>query len=120
MIDARSARLRGVLAPVVTSFHANLDANFGAFVRHCKWPLENGAGFAIFGTNSEANSSTVAERIRLTDALLEAGPPASSMMPGTGTPSLVDTVLITRHAVDAGAAGVLVLPPFFSKEISDD
>ncbi|MGF6922935.1 dihydrodipicolinate synthase family protein [Paraburkholderia sp. 40] len=82
----------------------NLDANVGAFVRHCKWLLEKGAGLAIFGTNSQANSLTVAERIRLADALLDAGLPASSMMPGTGTPSLVDTVLLTRHAVDAGAA----------------
>lgn len=120
MIDARSTRLRGVLAPVVTPFRANLDVNAGKFVRHCAWLLENGAGLAIFGTNSEANSLSVAERIRLTDTLLEAGLPAAAMMPGTGTSSLVDTVLLTRHAVDAGAGGVLMLPPFFYKKISDD
>ncbi|RKF30524.1 dihydrodipicolinate synthase family protein [Paraburkholderia fungorum] len=120
MIDARPTRLRGVLAPVVTPFHANLEANATEFVRHCRWLLENGAGLAIFGTNSEANSLSVAERIRLTDTLLEAGVPAASMMPGTGTSSLTDTVLLTRHAVDAGAAGVLILPPFFYKKISDD
>jgi len=120
MIEARSTRLRGVLAPVVTPFHTNLDVNVVEFVLHCKWLLENGAGLAIFGTNSEANSLSVAERIRLTNTLLEAGLPASSMMPGTGTSSLVDTVLLTRHAVDAGAAGVLMVPPFFYKNISDD
>lgn len=120
MIQSRPTRLRGVLAPVVTPFHASLEANADAFVRHCAWLLESGAGLAIFGTNSEANSLSTGERIRLTDTLLEAGLPAASMMPGTGTSSLTDTVLLTRHAVQAGAAGALVLPPFFYKKISDD
>lgn len=120
MIEARSARLRGVLAPVVTPFHANLDINVSEFVRHCAWLLENGAGLAIFGTNSEANSLSTGERIHLTDTLLDAGLSAGSMMPGTGTSSLIDTVLLTRHAVEAGAAGALVLPPFFYKNVSDD
>ena len=41
-------------------------------------------GLPIFGTNSEAASLSVDERLALTDALLEAGIPASKLMPGTG------------------------------------
>jgi 4-hydroxy-tetrahydrodipicolinate synthase len=116
----RPVRLRGVLAPVVTPFRSNLDVDTGAFVEHCRWLVESGAGLAIFGTNSEANSLSADERIEATDALIAAGVPASRMMPGTGTSSITDTVKLTRHAVQAGAAGALMLPPFFYKNLSDE
>lgn len=120
MTSPRPQRLRGVLAPVVTPFRDTLAPNVDAFVAHCRWLVRNGCGLAIFGTNSEANSLSVGERIALTDALLEAGVPASAMMPGTGASALPDTVQLTRHAVQAGAAGALMLPPFFYKNVSDD
>ena len=74
----------------------------------------------MFGTNSEANSLSVGERIGLLDALLEAGVPAARMMPGTGCCALTDTVELTRHATKAGVGGVLMLPPFYYKGVSDD
>ena len=53
------------------------------------------------------------------------GMPAFSMpsriaMPGTGAAAYVDTTELTRHAVDLGASGTLVLPPFYLKGVSDD
>jgi 4-hydroxy-tetrahydrodipicolinate synthase len=113
-------RLRGVLAPVLTPFDKNLQPDTAKFIAHCRWLIDNQAGLAIFGTNSEAASLSVPERLALTDALLEAGVPAARMMPGTGACSLTDAVTLTRHAVDNGAAGVLMLPPFFYKGVSDD
>jgi 4-hydroxy-tetrahydrodipicolinate synthase len=113
-------RLRGVLAPVLTPFDARLGADVGRFVAHCRWLVAQNAALAIFGTNSEAASLSVAERLTLTDALLEAGIPAARLMPGTGASALTDAVELTRHASRAGAAGVLMLPPFFYKGVSDD
>jgi 4-hydroxy-tetrahydrodipicolinate synthase len=113
-------RLRGVLAPVLTPFDARLGADVGRFVAHCRWLVAQNAALAIFGTNSEAASLSVAERLTLTDALLEAGIPAARLMPGTGASALTDAVELTRHASRAGAAGVLMLPPFFYKSVSDD
>ena len=81
---------------------------------------DNDAGLAIFGTNSEAASLSVDERIFLTDALLEAGVPASKLMPGTGACSIKDAVMPDGHAVENGAAGVLMVPPFYFKGVSDD
>ncbi|CAN7717076.1 dihydrodipicolinate synthase family protein [Variovorax sp. LjRoot175] len=115
-----TTQLRGVLAPVLTPFKPSLEPDSERFVAHCRWLLENSAALAIFGTNSEAASISVPERIALTDALLEAGIPASKLMPGTGACSLVDAVALTRHAVANSAAGVLMLPPFFFKGVSDD
>lgn len=115
-----TTRLRGVLAPVLTPFNLELATDVDRFIAHCRWLVDNNAGLAIFGTNSEAASLSVDERIFLTDALLEAGVPAGKLMPGTGACALSDAVTLTKHAVDNGAAGVLMLPPFFYKNVSDD
>jgi 4-hydroxy-tetrahydrodipicolinate synthase len=113
-------RLRGVLAPALTPFTARLEPDAARFIVHCRWLVDNHAGLAIFGTNSEAASLSVAERIALTDSLLEAGVPAAKLMPGTGACSITDAVALTRHAVRHGAAGVLMIPPFYYKGVSDD
>jgi len=114
-------RISGVLAPVVTPFRRDLAPDAARFVRHCKWLLEHGcSGLAIFGTNSEANSMSVREKIELMDALLAAGVPAQALMPGTGHCALTDSVELTRHAVRNGCAGVLMLPPFYYKGVSDE
>jgi 4-hydroxy-tetrahydrodipicolinate synthase len=115
-----ATRIRGVLAPVLTPFNHELEPDVDRFIAHCQWLIGNDAGLAIFGTNSEAASLSVDERIFLTDALLGAGVPASRLMPGTGACSLSDAVALTKHAVENGAAGVLMVPPFYFKNVSDD
>ena len=115
-----TTRIRGVLAPVLTPFDQHLEPDVGRFVAHCQWLISQQASLAIFGTNSEGASLSVAERLSLTDALLAAGVPAARMMPGTGGCALTDATTLTRHAVTHGAAGVLMLPPFFYKGVSDE
>lgn len=113
-------RLRGVFAPVVTPFDADLKPDAQRFVQHCQWLVSNNVGLAVFGTNSEANSLSVGERIALLSELLAAGVDPALMMPGTGCCALTDTVTLTKHAVESGCGGALMLPPFFYKNISDD
>lgn len=112
--------LQGVYAPVLTPFTEQLEPDTERFIAHAQWLVDNNAGLAIFGTNSEAASLSVSERIALTDSLLEAGIPAARLMPGTGACSVTDAVTLTRHAVQRGAPGTLVLPPFYYKGVSDD
>ncbi len=115
-----STRLRGVFAPVLTPFNERLEPDVERFIAHCRWLISNGVGLAIFGTNSEAASLSVQERIELTEALLHSGVPAARLMPGTGGCSLTDAVTLTRHAVHSGASGALMLPPFYFKGVSDE
>ena len=119
-MTATTPRLRGALAPVLTPFDATLGADLDRFVSHCRWLVAQNASLAIFGTNSEAASLSLAERLALTEALLEAGIPPARLMPGTGASALTDAVELTRHASRAQVAGVLMLPPFFYKNVSDD
>jgi 4-hydroxy-tetrahydrodipicolinate synthase len=113
-------RIRGALAPVVTPFGKDLSPDPRRFIAHCQWLATQNCGLAVFGTNSEANSLSVNERIALLDALLAADVDPSRMMPGTGCCALTDTVRLTEHAVKAGCAGVLMLPPFYYKDVSED
>lgn len=115
-----NTRLRGVLAPVLTPFDAQGRPDATRWIAHCRWLLDQQVGLAIFGTNSEAASLSVDERIDLTDALLATGVPAHRLMPGTGACSVTDAVRLTRHAVHNGAAGALMLPPFYFKPASDE
>jgi 4-hydroxy-tetrahydrodipicolinate synthase len=114
-------RIEGVLAPVITPFRQDYAPDAGRFVRHCRWLLKSGcAGLAVFGTNSEANSMSVGEKRRLLEALVAGGVPAAALMPGTGHSALSDSIEMTKAAVDLGCAGVLMLPPFYYKGVSDE
>jgi 4-hydroxy-tetrahydrodipicolinate synthase len=114
-------RIEGVLSPVITPFRKDYSPDEERFARHCRWLLKNGcAGLAIFGTNSEANSMSVAEKRRLLEALVKAGVSPSQLMPGTGHCALTDSIELTRAAVELGCAGVLMLPPFYYKGVSDE
>jgi 4-hydroxy-tetrahydrodipicolinate synthase len=115
------AGMQGVLAPVLTPFNGDLSPDTRRWVRHCRWLLEHGChGLAIFGTTSEANSLGIDERERMLDALLEEGIEPSRLLAGTGTPAIPDTVRLTKRAAAAGCAGVLMLPPFYYKDVSDE
>ena len=113
-------RLRGVFAPVLTPFNHDLSPSVERFVKHCGWLIGQGVGLSVFGTNSEANSLSVGEKRHLLDALLAAGIAPGRLMPGTGACALTDTIELTRHAVASGCAGVLMLPPFYYKGVSDE
>jgi 4-hydroxy-tetrahydrodipicolinate synthase len=119
---AREApRFAGVLAPVLTPFRRDLSPDAQRFARHCRWLLAHGcAALAPFGTTSEANSLSVEERERLLDALLDDGIPPDRLLPGTGCCAWPDSVRLTAQAVRRGCAGVLMLPPFYYKAVSDD
>ncbi|MGH8670398.1 MAG: dihydrodipicolinate synthase family protein [Burkholderiales bacterium] len=105
----------------MTPFTPRLAPDAGRFVRHCRWLLGHGcSGLAVFGTNSEANSMSVAEKRKLLEALVAGGVPAASLMPGTGHSALSDSIEMTRAAVEIGCAGVLMLPPFYYKGVPDE
>jgi 4-hydroxy-tetrahydrodipicolinate synthase len=113
-------RITGVLSPVVTPFGADLSPDAQRFARHCRWLLSQNVGLAVFGTNSEANSLSVEEKIELLDGLVAAGLDPARMMPGTGCCALPDSIRLTAHAMKLGCGGVLMLPPFYYKGVSDD
>jgi 4-hydroxy-tetrahydrodipicolinate synthase len=112
---------QGVWPPAATPFHADLSIDFERYIAHCKGLLADGAhGLAVLGTTSEANSLDQGEREAVLERLVAAGIAAEQLLPGTGAPSIGDAVRLTRHAASLGVRGVLLLPPFYYKGVSED
>jgi 4-hydroxy-tetrahydrodipicolinate synthase len=111
----------GVNTAVVTPMREDLSPDVDKLAARCRWLLANGAhGIGVLGTTGEANSLGVQERLDLLDGLARAGIPGARMLPGVGTPAITDTVTLIRKASEIGCRGVLILPPFFYKNPSED
>jgi 4-hydroxy-tetrahydrodipicolinate synthase len=116
----QDAHIRGVLAPVVTPFRADFSPDKERFIAHCQWLLSQNCGLAVFGTTSEANSLAAEERSTLLDELVAAGVDTSRVIVGTGCCSITETARLTAQAVKHGCAGILLLPPFYYKGVSEE
>lgn len=113
--------LRGVLAPVLTPMNADLSPDVAKWIAFSKQLLADGCtGLAPFGTTSEANSLGLDERMEMLAALVDAGVPAAKLMPGVGVCAIPDTAKLARQAAELGCGGVLLLPPFYYKGVSDE
>jgi 4-hydroxy-tetrahydrodipicolinate synthase len=119
-ISLHPSTLPAVLSPVLTPFKADGSPDAPKLLKQCKWLEANGVGQAIFGTNSEANSMSAPQKMSTLTVLIEGGLKPEHLMPGTGATSIDATVNMTRHAVNHQCAGVLMLPPFYYKDVTDD
>lgn len=98
----------------------DLGADGALMLRHCNWLMQHGCdGIVLAGTTGEANSFSVVEKMILLDELIAGGIPPEKLIVGTGACAFPDTVTMTQHAVKHGVAGVLMLPPFYYKNVSD-
>jgi 4-hydroxy-tetrahydrodipicolinate synthase len=113
-------QLPAVFSPVLTPIQADLGPDVARLLKQCQWLDKNGVGQAIFGTNSEANSFSSGQKIRTLEELVVGGLNPKHLMPGTGACSIDETVAMTKVAVNAGCAGVLMLSPFYYKDVSDE
>lgn len=117
----KDALYGGVNAAVLTAMRPDLSVDLDRMAAHCRWLLSQGCnGLGVLGTTGEANSLGLHERMGLMEGLVERGIPARLMLPGCGVPAVTDTVTMARRAGELGCRGVLVLPPFFYKNPSED
>lgn len=112
---------RGAWPALLTPLDAQLRIDHDKFAAHAQERLTHGCtGVTLFGTTGEGPSFSVAERREALDMMIARGVPADRIMVSTSCAALPDTTLLTRHAVEAGVHGCLMLPPFFLKGVSDE
>ena len=110
----------GVYTATLTPLKKNLSVDYDLLIAHCRWLLDNGCqGIALLGTTGEANAFSLQERRRILEAVVKGGIPSEKLLVGTGCCSLPETVNLTRHALQYGVGGLLVLPPFYYKVIAE-
>ena len=113
--------ISGVIAPNLTFFNDDLSIATELYVSHAKRLLQSGcAGLAPFGTTGEALSVGIDERIAALGALVDAGIDPKKLIPGAGLTALPDTARLSTACLEAGCAGVMLLPPFYFKDVPDD
>ncbi len=113
---------RGIYAAAVTPFDQNLMVDVDKLIGYCRYLLEEGGcdGVAPTGTTGEGTSVAMAERLSLPGAFAHAGIERDRVIFGTGAPSVKDCIAMTKASIDAGYNNVLVLPPYYYKNPSDE
>ncbi len=116
-----AANLSGVIAAIATAVDERCEPDCARSVALARFLLAHGCdGLNVLGTTGEATSFSVAQRLKLMRAYREAELPLGRMMVGAGAAALDDAVALTREAAELGFGGVLALPPFYYKGVSDE
>ena len=110
----------GIWPALLTPLNADLSIDHDTLAAHCKSLIARGCpGVTPFGTTGEGPSFSMAERKEAIEQLISNGIPAAQIMVSTSCTALPETLELTRHAVQVGVKGCLMLPPFFLKGVSD-
>jgi 4-hydroxy-tetrahydrodipicolinate synthase len=113
--------ISGVWSAVATPLDDGLDPDGARLDRQCRWLLDNGCdGLALLGTTGEANSFSVAERKAILEGVIAGGVRPDQLAPGVGVAATPETIELTRHALSLGVTRVVMLPPFYYKNVPDD
>ena len=110
-----STELSGILVALATPFTADgARIDDGVLRDHVEWMVTSGIhGIVPAGTTGEFTTLTRAEREHLVEKVIEAAAGRVPVVPSTGAMSTAETIELSRHAQDSGAAGVMVVPPFY-------
>lgn len=115
--------LKGVYAAAVTPLTAQGQPDLVALPGFLDFLAQRGChGALLLGTTGEGPSFSSAERIAIWQAVADwrRTKPDFKFLAGTGTPSLSESIDLTRAAFDSGFDAVLVLPPYFFRNASED
>jgi 4-hydroxy-tetrahydrodipicolinate synthase len=115
------AAITGLICPNLTPFNDDLSVAMDLYIEHAKRMLDAGcSALAPFGTTGEALSVGMDERMAVLEAMVDAGIDPAKIIPGTGLTNLQDTAKLCSHAIELKCAGVMTLPPFYYKGVSDE
>jgi len=117
------SHLGGVYAAVVTPMQKDFSPDYRALPGLLEFLSNRGChGALLLGTTGEGPSFSPEERLKLIHAALEirSTAPAFHLLAGTGTPSLTETIELTKVAFELGVDGVVVLPPYYFRKATDE
>ena len=115
--------LSGVYAAAVTPLLPNGEIDHEGLFPLLEFLESRGChGALIFGTTGEGPSFSEADRIALmqTAVKYKLSHPNFRLLAGTGTPSLSESIALTKSGFDLGFDGVVTLPPYYFRKATDD
>ncbi len=110
-----------IIAAAVTPFNENLSVDKEAFGLLIKHLLGEGlSAVLLFGTTGEAASISFKERIETLGGLAANDFDKEKIWVGTGLTSFKETIELTNITLSLGFSNLLLLPPYYYKNVSDD
>lgn len=116
-------RFSGVYCAVVTPLTSDFRVDTQAMAGLLEFISDRGChGALLLGTTGEGPSFAPNERLEVLQAAMKfrASRKDFTILAGTGTPSLEETILLTQAAFEKGVDGVVVLPPYYFRKVTDD
>ncbi|MEM7501214.1 MAG: 4-hydroxy-tetrahydrodipicolinate synthase [Pseudomonadota bacterium] len=105
--------LKGSIPPVVTPIRDGA-VDYDAYAGLVEFQVKEGShGVLVNGTTAEPSTLTADERNRLVDVAIEAVQGRIPVVAATGSQSLAETDVLTRHAVQAGVDALLIVTPYY-------
>ncbi len=115
--------LSGIYAAAVTPLQPDLSPDLEVLPEFLAFLASRGChGALVFGTTGEGPSFSPSEREAVWRAALKVRSryPDFRLLAGTGTPSLSETIELTRLAFDLGYEAVVTLPPYYFRKATDE
>ena len=104
----------GVFASTSTPFNARGDLQLDRVKPHIDWILADGAhAISPLGSSGEFTALEIADRKRVLEAVLAANAGRVPVVAGTHHYSTRLTIDLSRHAQQAGADALLIVPPYY-------
>ena len=116
-------KIKGVIAAAITPLSEDfcpLLENVPEYLAHLSRRGCHGA--LLLGTTGEGPSFSPSERMAILKSALAVREtiPDFILLAGTGTPSLEETINLTHDAFDLGFDGVVVLPPYYYRNVPEE
>lgn len=103
----------GVMPAITTAFDEHLNVDHGFVTRHAQWLVANGcSGIVCLGSLGESATLAVDEKIAIVRTMVAAVSPAKPVVAAVSALSTAEAVRIAKGAADAGAQGLMILPPY--------
>lgn len=113
--------IRGFWVASATPLAADGSVDHARLAGHAKHLFSKGVdGVVLFGTTGEGTSFNVSERIATIEAMLKAGVAPERIGIGGGFPAITDSIVLTRVVLGLGLRHVLLLPPYFDRNITPE
>lgn len=115
--------LDGIYAACLTPLQEDLKIDIEALPELLHFLASRGChGALLFGTTGEGPSFSTGERLEAFKSAVKIREilPNFKLLAGTGTPSLDETVQLTQAAFNRGFDGVVVLPPYYFKQVPEE
>ena len=111
----------GIYCASLTPLHADGTIDARALSLYCQELIRRGcSGVLLFGTTGEGTSFSSEEKIKALSEVIHQGLNPQKIVFGIEANAIQEAVLLSKYALKEACSSVLILPPFYYKEVSEE